>query len=217
MTKNTLGDHAIAVFLQALATTIWNIDNLTPDDRHRGSFVRVFDGYLDEVMALAEKDGLDVRKNVGFLPECSTANARPDGTPEGTHGGEAELTALERCVGGLAIGQGPAVQRVRPARATWGLTLEKNPRLPERDALPGHLQGRGRRHRRVPPERPASSSDTDVRATAGSSTGAPDSPAATPRARWTPGSTATPGSSPPAGSLRQFVDHWENDRLSRLH
>ena len=67
MTKDTLGDHAIAVFLQALATTIWNIDNLTPEDRHRENFVRGFDGYLGEVTALAEKDGLDVRKNVGFL------------------------------------------------------------------------------------------------------------------------------------------------------
>ena len=34
----------------------------------------------------------------------------------------------------------------------------------------------------------------------GSSTGTPVSPAATPRARWTPGSTTTPGSSPPPGS-----------------
>ncbi|MCY4511525.1 MAG: hypothetical protein OXG35_31860 [Acidobacteria bacterium] len=67
MTKDTLGDHAIVVFLQALAVTIWNMTDLKPEDRHRESFIRGFDGYLGEILAMAEKDGLDVRTKVNFL------------------------------------------------------------------------------------------------------------------------------------------------------
>ena len=67
MTKETLGDHAIVIFIQALATTIGNMTDLKPEDRHRESFVRAFDGYLGVLVEMAEKDGLDVRKNVEFL------------------------------------------------------------------------------------------------------------------------------------------------------
>ena len=47
-----------------------------------------------------------------------------------------------------------------------------------------------------------------------SSTGAPDSPAATPRARWTTGSTATPGSSPRARRppAQKEAHHWRTRR-----
>ena len=76
MTKNTLGDHAIVVFFQALAMTIWNIDELKPKERNRDNFIRIFDGYLGEIVNMAEKqDGLDVRKNVQFLRGRSTARA----------------------------------------------------------------------------------------------------------------------------------------------
>ena len=66
-TKDTLADHAIAVFLQALAVTIWNVDDAKPEERSRENFVRVFDGYLGETVKIAEKDGYDVRANVRFL------------------------------------------------------------------------------------------------------------------------------------------------------
>ena len=69
MTKNTLADHAIVVFVQALAVTIWNFfDESKPEERNRDNFIRVFDGYLGEIVRMAEeKDSLEVRKNVKFL------------------------------------------------------------------------------------------------------------------------------------------------------
>ena len=68
MTKDTLADHAIVVFLQALAVTIWNIEDLRPEERNRENLIRVFDGYLKETVTIAERDdGLEVRENVEFL------------------------------------------------------------------------------------------------------------------------------------------------------
>ena len=67
MTNGTLGDQAIAAFLQALAVTIWKMTDLNPEDRHRENFLRAFDGYLGYVVASAEKDGLDIRNKVKFL------------------------------------------------------------------------------------------------------------------------------------------------------
>lgn len=69
MTKDTLGDHAIVVFIQALAITIWNFEDLRPEDRQRENFIRGFDGYLGELVKAAEEEGFDVRKNVKFLDE----------------------------------------------------------------------------------------------------------------------------------------------------
>ena len=67
MTKDTLGDHAIVVFLQALAATMWNIEDLKPEERNRENVIRAFDGYLKETLKLAESEGLEVRENVEFL------------------------------------------------------------------------------------------------------------------------------------------------------
>ena len=68
MTKNTLEDHAIVAFLQALAVTISNFEELKPAVRNRENFIRGFDGYLGEFVKMAEKeDELDIREKVQFL------------------------------------------------------------------------------------------------------------------------------------------------------
>lgn len=71
MTEDKLADHSVAVFLQALGITIWNIEDLKPEDRNRENFIRGFDGYLGEIAKHAEEiDGLEVQQNVKFLRDA---------------------------------------------------------------------------------------------------------------------------------------------------
>lgn len=67
MNQDSLGDMATVTFLQALAVTIWNFDDLPLEDRHRESFIRCFDGYLGEITEMAGREGQDVRENVDYL------------------------------------------------------------------------------------------------------------------------------------------------------
>ena len=62
-----IGGETVVTFLQALANTIWELDRIPPEDRTRKNFTRAFDGYLDILVGMAEKDGSDIRKNVQFL------------------------------------------------------------------------------------------------------------------------------------------------------
>ena len=68
---HTLGDMAIVTFIQALAATIGNFNDVPLDDRTGASFIRVFDGYLEEITRMAEADGQDVRGNVTFLRDAA--------------------------------------------------------------------------------------------------------------------------------------------------
>ena len=67
MSEGTLGDIAIVTFLQAFAVAVSKFDNVPLDDRNSATFMRLFDGYLGEIVQMAEAEGQDVRKNVDFL------------------------------------------------------------------------------------------------------------------------------------------------------
>ena len=66
MTENE--EHALTVFLQSLAVSIWNFfEGLPLEDKQRADFLRVFDGYLGETLAQAESEGLNVSEGVRNL------------------------------------------------------------------------------------------------------------------------------------------------------
>ena len=65
--KNTLGDEALVSFIQALALTIWNLDDLPPEDRRRENFMRGLGGYLEEFIKAAEKEDQDIRSTVQII------------------------------------------------------------------------------------------------------------------------------------------------------
>ena len=67
MAQESLEDMALVTFLQALAVTVWKIDDLPLEDRNRDSLIRVFDGYLGEITTMALRDGQDVRAGVANL------------------------------------------------------------------------------------------------------------------------------------------------------
>ena len=69
MSDSTLGDQAIVTFLQALGVAIINFDDLPLEDRHSRSLIVMFDGYLGEIVKMAEVEGYDVRGNVKYLRE----------------------------------------------------------------------------------------------------------------------------------------------------
>ena len=60
MTKNTLGDEALITFFQALALTIWGLDDMPAKRRSMENFIRVLDGYLNELVKSAEAEGSDM-------------------------------------------------------------------------------------------------------------------------------------------------------------
>ena len=71
MTDTSLGDEAIVTFLQALAITAWRLDDVSPVERNRANFIRVFDGYLNDLVKQGERDGSkDIRKNVNYLRDA---------------------------------------------------------------------------------------------------------------------------------------------------
>lgn len=67
MSDWTPEQRALATFLQALALTISNFDDLPPEGRSSANFIRGFDGYLGEMVKAAEAEGDDVRENVDVL------------------------------------------------------------------------------------------------------------------------------------------------------
>ena len=66
-TKGTLGDEALVTFFQALAVTIWNFDDVPPEQRNRENFLRALDGYLGVVVEQAESEGSDIRGTVDLV------------------------------------------------------------------------------------------------------------------------------------------------------
>ena len=67
MAQESLEDMAIVSFLQALGVAVWNFDDLPLEDRNRDSFMRGFDGYLEEITNIAVLEGQDVRAGVANL------------------------------------------------------------------------------------------------------------------------------------------------------
>ena len=68
MAEVTLGGPAIGVFLQALAVTIRNMEELEPEKRNSDEFIGKLDDYLWMTVAIAEKKmSLSVREDVEFL------------------------------------------------------------------------------------------------------------------------------------------------------
>lgn len=67
MKKGTLGDEALVTFFQALAVTIWNFDDVPPEQRNRENFLRALDGYLGVVVDEAESEGSDIRETVELV------------------------------------------------------------------------------------------------------------------------------------------------------
>ena len=72
--KNTLGDEALVSFIQALAVTIWNLDDLSPEDRRRENFMSSLDGYLEEIIKAAEKEDQDIRSTVQIIRKLLDAS-----------------------------------------------------------------------------------------------------------------------------------------------
>ena len=67
MSKGTLGDEALVTFFQALAVTIWNFDDVPPEQRNRENFLRALDGYLGVLVDEAESEGSDIRETVELV------------------------------------------------------------------------------------------------------------------------------------------------------
>ena len=68
MTKRTVEDTEIVVFLRALAWTMWNTDNLKPEECNTENLMLSFDYYLKKTTKQVERDGgFKVREDVEAL------------------------------------------------------------------------------------------------------------------------------------------------------
>ena len=64
MADTTLGDESLVAFFQALALVIVNFDDVPPEERVSGNFIRSLDGYLGALVSHAEKEGSDIGETV---------------------------------------------------------------------------------------------------------------------------------------------------------
>ncbi len=63
-TKHSISDNANIVFLQALGTTLASWNEVSLEDRHRETFIGIFDALLEIIVQAPISSGDDVREEV---------------------------------------------------------------------------------------------------------------------------------------------------------